>query len=210
MDPGLSNKNNTFAYYYFDIETVPLQQYICDREASFEPSKSKIITIQYQRLDMKTGAPLSELVMLKEWEQNSSEKHLIEKFKQIYLDNGYWAFIPVGNNLLFENRFMKYKLRQFCNLDGLYLWHRPMVDLKHILIIMNDGKFRGSAGLIGKNGKSRNMAQWYNSKDFYSIEQYVTEEASNFISAYYILKKEIPRLRYQIAYDIASNPNLPL
>jgi hypothetical protein len=44
--------------YYFDIETVPLEQYRSDVGASFDPSNPKIITIQHQRLDSSAGGPL--------------------------------------------------------------------------------------------------------------------------------------------------------
>jgi hypothetical protein len=193
------HSNNSFVYYYFDIETVPMPQYIEDEQASFDPLKAKIITIQYQPLDIKTGKAIGELTIMKEWGTDSSERYIIESFKRLYLDNGIWTFIPVGNNLVFECRFMKYKFKQYCNLKDLYLGHRPMIDLKHILIIMNGGKFRGCAELIGKTGNAKNMSRWYNIKDFDAIEQYIKQEATNFITAYSILKMELPKLRYQIA-----------
>lgn len=190
---------NSFAYYYFDIETVPLVQFMENEQASFDPSMSKIISIQYQQLDSKTGNPVSDLKILKEWQSYSSEEAIVTKFKEVFIDNGIWSFIPVGNNLLFECRFLKYKLKQYCNLDRLYLGHRPMIDLKHILIILNGGRFRGCAEFIGKTGRARNMAQWYASKNYDIIEEYIIEEARDFATVYSILKKEIPKLRYQIA-----------
>lgn len=190
---------NCFAYYYFDIETVPLLQYVRDKEASFDPSMAKVITIQYQKLDIRTGDPISDLIILKEWDSSSSERSIVEQFKQIFIDDGIWAFIPVGNNLLFECRFMKYKLKQYCNVDDLHLGHRPMIDLKHILVIMNEGKFRGCAELIGKTGRARNMAQWYTSKNYDMIEQYIVQEARDFATFYSALKKELPKLRYHIS-----------
>jgi hypothetical protein len=190
---------NSFAYYYFDIETVPLVQFMENDQASFDPSKSKIISIQYQQLDTKDGNPISDLTILKEWQSCSSEETIVRKFKQVYIDNGQWSFIPVGNNLLYECRFLKYKLKQYCNLDHLHLGHRPMIDLKHILIILNGGRFKGCAEFLGKTGKARNMAQWYASKNYDIIEEYIIQEATNFANVYSILKKEIPKLRYQIA-----------
>jgi hypothetical protein len=90
--------------YYFDIETVPLDECRNDVGASFDPCKAKIISIQYQRLD---GAVGEQLLILKEWESGSSERAIVEQFKQVFLDKGIWEFIPVGNNLAFECRFMK-------------------------------------------------------------------------------------------------------
>jgi hypothetical protein len=120
--------------YYFDIETVPLDEYRNDVGASFDPCKAKIISIQYQRLDSAGG---EQLLILKEWEAGSSERAIVEQFKQVFLDKGIWEFVLVGNNLAFECKFMKYKLRQYCGLEGLKLGHRPMIDLKHILIVAN-------------------------------------------------------------------------
>ena len=55
------------ASYYLDIETTGLN-----------PKVDKIITIQFQQLDMNTGSPVGELIILKEWE--SSEKEMLKQF----------------------------------------------------------------------------------------------------------------------------------
>ena len=39
-------------------------------------------------------------------------------------------------------------------LVGLGLGNRPMSDLKHILVVMNGGYFKGYPHLIGKSGKT--------------------------------------------------------
>jgi hypothetical protein len=171
--------------YYFDIETVPLDEFRTDAGASFDPSKAKIISIQYQKLDVAAG----ELVILKEWEPGSSERAIVERFKKIYIDNGIWGFIPVGNNLAFECRFMKYKLKQYCGLHGLQLGHRPMIDLKHVLVIANHGSFRGYQRFLGKSGQAGNIAQWYYDKNWANIEQYIMKEAKDFIRVYQIRSK---------------------
>ena len=148
------------ALYYFDIETVPLDEYRSDAGASFDPCKAKIISIQYQRLHSAGGG---QLVILKEWEPGSSERAIVEQLKQVFLDRGIWEFVPVGNNLAFECRFMKYKLKQYCGLEGLKLGHRPMIDLKHVLVIANNGSLRGYQRSLGAilgdpNKKSAQLA----------------------------------------------------
>jgi hypothetical protein len=50
--------------------------------------------------------------------------------------------------------------------------------------------------------QARNMAQWYASENYDIIEEYIIQEATNFANVYSILKKEIPKLRYQIACAI--------
>ena len=181
--------------YYFDIETAPTEQYRREEWAAIDPAKAKIISIQYQPLDGRTGKPLGELVVLREWEDDSSEKIIVEKFRTLFVDGGKWNFVPIGNNLGFENRFMKYKLKQFCGLDGLRLGHRPMVDLIHVMIIMNGGDFRNSTRFLGKLGLAANMTEWYYTKDWPAIENYVRKEAEDFVDAYTILKEEIPKIK---------------
>jgi len=175
--------------YYFDIETVPLDEYRNDAGASFDPFRAKIISIQYQRLDAA-----GELVILKEWESGSSERAIVEQFKKVFIDKGIWEFIPVGNNLTFECRFMKYKLKQYCGLEGLKLGHRPMIDLKHILVVANDGSFRGYQKFLGKSGQAANMAQWYYEKNWQAIHDYIVQEAEDFIRAYVVLKAKLPKI----------------
>jgi len=172
--------------YYFDIETAPLDEYRNDAGASFDPCKSKIISIQYQRLD---GAASAQLVILKEWEPGSSERAIVETFKKIFLDNGIWAFIPVGNNLAFECKFMKYKLKQYCGLEGLKLGHRPMIDLKHILVIANSGSFKGYQRFLGKSGQAANMMEWYYDRNWESIENYIKKETRDFVDTYRTLEQ---------------------
>lgn len=179
------------AQYYFDIETVPLDEYRIDAGASFDPCKAKIISIQYQRLG---SAGAEQLIILKEWGLGSSERAIVEEFKQVFLDKGIWDFIPVGNNLAFECRFMKYKLKQYYGLEGLKLGHRPMIDLKHVLVIANNGSFKGYQRLLGKSGEAANMTQWYHDENWSMIEQYIRKEADDFVEIYSLLKRELPRL----------------
>lgn len=184
-----------FKTYYFDIETVPNPEFIDEPYASLEPSKAKIITIQYQPLNTYNGLPTGELTILKEWDKQSSERVILEKFRKIYLENGIWGFIPVGNNLLFECRFMKYKLKEYFNLHRLKLGQKPLLDIKHILILMNNGRFKEYSKPIGKSGKAANMMNWYYNQHFDMIEQYITEEAESFLKAYSILKRELPKIQ---------------
>jgi hypothetical protein len=65
-----------------------------------------------------------------------------------------------------------------------------MIDLKHILILLNGGRFRGCAEFIGKTGRARIMAQWYDSENYEIIEQYIIEEARDFATVYSILKRD--------------------
>lgn len=182
--------------YYLDIETVPLEPYDGKNRWSDDPSKSKIITIQFQRLDWKTGKPLEKLTILKEWEVGSSEKIIVEQFRKIYNVDDKWDFIPVGNNLAYEYRFLECKFAQYCGLTGLKLSERPDLDIKPALVIHNRGNFKGSTEAIGKIGMSKYIPEWYDKREFNSIENYILDEAERFVKAYHRLKMVIPEIRF--------------
>lgn len=169
---------------------MPLEQHRTDDQASFDPCRAKIVTIQYQPLDDRTGQPLGPLQILREWDND--EKSIVERFRKVYITGNNWDFIPVGNNLAFESKFMKYKLKQHCGLEGLQLGHRPMIDLKHTLVIANRGSFKGYQRFLGKSGVAKNIAPWYYSGNYQAIEKYVIEEAEDFGKAYAILKAKLP------------------
>lgn len=55
------------AEYYFDIETYPPNE-------KPNPDTDKIITIQFQRIDLRTGKPIGELKILREWNSSVNER----------------------------------------------------------------------------------------------------------------------------------------
>jgi len=67
------------AEYYFDIETYSPGE-------KPNPETDKIITIQFQRIDLKTGKPREKLEILKEWE--SSEKQIVTEFFNRFFADG--------------------------------------------------------------------------------------------------------------------------
>ena len=71
--------------YYLDIETT-----------GFDPKFDKIITIQYQQLDIASGKPIGNLIILKEWE--SSEKEILKKFI-VDTQIGHFLFPHYSNKL---------------------------------------------------------------------------------------------------------------
>ena len=64
--------------YYFDIETCPLPEFWDadnpnNKSIIADPSKNKIITIQFQPIAYDTGKPTDDLTILKEWESSEDE-----------------------------------------------------------------------------------------------------------------------------------------
>ncbi|HLE35169.1 MAG TPA: hypothetical protein VI698_04685, partial [Nitrososphaerales archaeon] len=87
-------------HYYFDIETTGL-----------DPHKDKIITFQCQELSQVSGTPLTKLLIAKEWDGDCSEGRILEWIKELLVDQLFWKFVPVGNNLIFDLSFIAARMR---------------------------------------------------------------------------------------------------
>lgn len=171
--------------YYFDTETT-----------GFDFEKDKIITIQWQRLDGFTGEPIGELNILKEWK--SSEKEILKTFVPNLLCR-LFDFILVGKNLLFDFCILSQKMKQykFPEFDLRCVYQRVSLDIKPILVMMNNGDFNGYDKIIPKTNLTKNdkIPKLYEKKKFPEILQYIKDETEDFLKAYQMLKKEIPQLR---------------
>jgi len=157
--------------------------------------KDEIITIQWRKLNDFTGEPVEELNILRSWE--SSEKEIIEKFIP-KLNCRRWDFIFVGKNLLFDFCFLNKKMRQYNlgEIDLPCLYDRAWIDIKPLLIMMNNGKFIGYDKVLPKTNPLTNdqIPQLYRLEKCPEIIQYIKDEAEDFIKVYQILKKELPSL----------------
>jgi len=169
--------------YYFDVETT-----------GTDFDKDEIITIQWQRLGV-TGEPIGELNVLKRWE--SSEKEILRNFSP-NLTCYHWDFIFIGKNLLFDfnilsQRMKHHNLGEF-NLRCLY--ERVTLDIKPVLVLMNNCRFVGYERLMPKTNpiENKDIPELYREGEFAEIIQYIEDEARDFIKVYQILKNEMPSL----------------
>jgi hypothetical protein len=171
--------------YYFDIETT-----------GTDFDKDEIITIQWQELDRFAGKPIGELRILKRWE--SSEEDILKEF-QPNLICYRWDFVFLGKNLFFDFCMLNERLKHFelGEIDLRCLNDRVSLDIKPILVIMNDGGFIGYDKMIPRTNPTTNdmIPQLYREGKYPEIIQYIKDEAKDFIKAYQIFKKEIPRLK---------------
>jgi len=167
------------AEYYLDIE-------VYSPKRRPDPKRDKVITIQYQKIDMRTGKPRGDLKIMKEWE--SSEEEIVKKFHDRFFkkQKTVWDFIPVGNNLNFEFEFMQEKFNKFCHTDYTsfnFHYNMPHFDIHPLLLILNNGEFKGS-GLHNFTGKKTSgvvIKDYYEDQDYDKIIQYIEEETEAFL-----------------------------
>jgi uncharacterized protein YprB with RNaseH-like and TPR domain len=162
-------------HYYFDIETTGLD---CE--------KDEIITIQFQRLFLDTGMPDGPLRILKSWEYGENEKTIIDELAPLIMIENPFKFVPVGNNLNFEFKFLLKKIAKYMknDIDPLYFHSRPHIDLKHVMILLNRGRFKGYNLFLKKIQSGENVPTWYQNKEYFKIIQYIEMEAEAFTNFY--------------------------
>lgn len=167
--------------YYFDIETTGLN-----------PIRDKIVTIQYQPLSQVSGIPLTKLVVMKEWDDGSSEEMLLEQARHLLVEVPRWSFVPVGNNLNFDFAFISERMKRRFNIDIFEkLICRPFIDIKHVLVVMNGGNFRNYGRVMGKTEVGSNVPIWYRRGEYERIVRYVGMEAEAFMRTYGMLKRRL-------------------
>jgi hypothetical protein len=170
--------------HYFDVETTGL-----------DPKHDKVIAIQIQKLEGRTVEPIGEMEILKEWE--SSEKEILQRSVPLLTCENPFDFIIVGKNLLFDFMFLSERAKKYGlkAMDLACLHDRAFLDLKHILVLINNGRFRGYDCLL-KRGKhaNENVPELYMQKKYGEIIDYVKEEVKSFLEAYRKLKQEMPSL----------------
>lgn len=179
---------NEMPSFYLDIETTGL-----------DPISSKIITIQYQELERGTGKPVSELKILKEWELDLPV--MLNKFANdvnIY-DDYPFTFIPVGYNLDFESRFIKYYSNKYL-LREIDISLRPKIDLFGVGILMNGGEFKGARldSFTTKLAPGSAIPNWYANNEYDLIEDYIIKETKAFTDWYQQLHIELPLLNMRL------------
>ena len=171
--------------YYFDTETTGIN-----------PNDCKIITIQYQPLDRYSWEPTGELQILKEWE--SSEKAIIEQIYPLTHSANLFAFIPIGNNLMFDFHFLETRSKKY-GLNGYDLYYcreRPFLDLKNNLVVINDGTFRGYSRILDNGSLDDvDVPELYKEEKYQEILDYIKTERDFFLAALCVLKGRCPNCK---------------
>jgi len=178
--------------YYLSIEGMKTGE-------KSDPATDRLVTLQYQKIDLTTGETLDVLVILREWE--SSEKEIVTTFYNQFFRPGtpITQFIPVGLNLDYTYEmllalFRKYGLAPPTSYELYY--QRPRFDLRPIIVLLNNGRFAGASldAFSLKKGEDRHMEKWYDKKEFGRIEHYVREEATRFLKVLQYLSRNKSRM----------------
>jgi len=180
--------------YYLDIETDT-------RGLKPDHENDEILTIQFQRLESKTGGKEGDLIILKSWE--SSEKDVLERFYSIFSPDDSWKFVPIGLNLSLDFFSLHYRWKRIgieVPLRILFDEH-PYIDIKPILVIFNRGSFKGAnlQKFTGKEHSGIEISEWYAKKDYAAIEEYIKDEADKFIKLYQFSKQRFPDMWLEFA-----------
>lgn len=178
--------------YYFSIEGVKTGE-------KTDPATDRLVTLQYQKIDLTTGETLDVLVIHRVWE--SSEKEIVTTFYNQFFRPGTLVtqFIPVGLNLDYTYEmlialFRRYGLVPPTSYELYY--QRPRFDLRPIVILLNNGRFAGASldAFTLKKGEDRHMEKWCDKKEFGRVEHYVREEATRFLKVLQYLSKNKSRM----------------
>jgi hypothetical protein len=174
-------------HYYFDIETTGLDY-----------EKDEIITIQFQKILFEDGSPQEPLTILKSWGKGESEEIMINEITPLIMSTNPFKFVPIGNNLNFEFKFLLSKISKYLKIqiDPLYFHSRPHIDLKHVMILLNQGRFKGYNTILKKIESGLNVPIWYQEREYLKILNYIKMEAQAFTDFYtniitYILNREL-------------------
>ena len=180
--------------YYFDIETNP-------GKSKPDFANDEIITIQFQRLDGRTGEKEDALTILKSWD--SSEEDILKRFYSIFSPEDVWRFVPIGCNLIFDFFSLLYRWRRIgIEVQPKILFsEHPYIDIKSILVVFNGGSFKGAnlEKFVGKQYSGLKVSEWYAEKDYASVQEYIEDEADRFTKLYQFLIQRLPDVWQEFA-----------
>jgi hypothetical protein len=138
-------------------------------------------------------------LILKRWD--SSELDILKRFYP-NLTCKPFDFIFVGKNLFFDFCMLNERLKHhgLGEIDLRCLNQRVSIDIKPLLVIMNDGNFKGYDKVIPKTNPTTNemIPKLYKEGEYSEIIQYIRDETKDFVQAYQVFKKEMPKLKRYI------------
>ncbi len=184
--------------YYFDIETW-------DPNATGrpDPKNGQVIAVAYQSISW--GKPKGPLEILKAWGPGGEKgvlKRVLDLGVMDWGEDGF-NFIPVGTNLNFDLAFLiermgLTKIRPFSANEILDIFReKPRIDIKTSLLLMNEGRFKGS-GLDSftklKKSSGDVVLKLWEAKKYAVIDEYIRSDAAGFFDVYAKLTPDLAEL----------------
>jgi len=141
-----------------------------------------LLTIQYARLS-RDLEPESDLTILKVWEFGS-ERDLVKLFlEESKFFEDPFVFVPVGVNLLYDLIFLYKRARLYRLINrplADILRDKAFIDLKPILVILNNCEFRGYGKFIDMHMITETRGQdipiLYAKGEYGKIVEYIKDE----------------------------------
>lgn len=171
------------SFYYLDCETTGL-----------DPERDELLTVQLQKFPDYHNHESGLLEIYTLWDHDMSEKSLLERVIP-YFKSSPFKFIPVGNNLLFDFKFLSSKIKKYFGWDVSpeYFLSRPHLDLKHTLVMINKGRFRGYQQIMRKPKGGAMTQRWFIDQQYGKILDYIVDEADSFMKTYSRLVHTLPK-----------------
>jgi len=171
--------------FYLDIETEGLN-----------PKENKIVSIQYQQI-FNDGKEIGDFIILKSWE--SSEEEIVKQFHKVFITKSNWDFIPVMTNSIFDLTFLFEKFKQYnleCPNLAKFLYDKPLIDIKYLLIMANKLQFKGSGldQMTNKESNRKKVPKWFLDEEYKKIEDYVIQEKNAFLEFFQKIMKKLPKI----------------
>ena len=157
------------ALFYFDVETE-----------GEDPQQDRLVTIQFQPIgdDLR---PVGSFTVLAEWEWG--EKEMLRTLVEKGIFDVTWDFVPVGNRLHFDLTFLMergqhHKVKEWDAVGVRRFWfEKAMLDLGHVLVLMNAGKFEGSSiEHFSRKRPGAEVPALYRQAKYQEILEYVEQE----------------------------------
>ena len=182
----------TMPQYYFGIETVQSGR-------KPDPENDTIITIQYQKIDLRSGKPLREIEILKAWE--SSEEAIVTQFYDKFFRGGQnkWIFIPVGFDINLTWEYITEKFEQYLGPSYIqpgFHFTIPHIDLLSTVVLLNGGNFIGAKleKFTNHPPKKGEIKEWFETEDYKRIEDHIKGSAESFLVFYTKVKENMPKI----------------
>ena len=181
---------------YLDFETEGI-------EPEKDKENNRLLTVQWQEIEAETGDGIEDLKIYRLWDyeiadgQYDEKKFIEDVLAKAVVDNRgrrimflHSKWPPVlGYNLFFEQYFIDQRISAnniVCDKVLITGYMVPALDLKYAGVLINGGKFAGSAlhDISRKKTSGESVLKWWGEGNTDKIIKYVEDETESFIDFY--------------------------